>query len=206
MELCEEIQMLLEVADKVAEARVYAAQRGEELSSWEKGETSGKATEDVIRDQLLKKGFNMSKTRVQIYPLKKEIDLLLLKPRIDPTKLTYSPDEVDTILEIKNNAVTDQTKRTRKNFDQLKAIAKNVRFAFVVLSERITYLHRVTSERLGYPVFELISRRRSAGRWMESRSEILVEYKRTTRNDERSMWETGQWSKLIDYLSSKNEK
>ena len=132
----------------------------------------------------------------------REIDLLLLKPGVDSTKSTYSPSEVDTVLEIKNNAVADQTTKTKANFDELKKITPNLRFAYVVLSENITYTYRVIPEDLGYPVFELISRRRSAGRWMEIRSEMIAEHWRFTREGERAMWETGHWIKLINFLSS----
>jgi hypothetical protein len=200
LELSEEMIMLLEVAEKVASERAHARQKGKDLSPSEKGEISGKATENVVRDHLMTKGFNISKTRVHISQLNMEIDLLLLKPKIDPMKLIYLPIEVDTVFEIKNNAVADQTTRTRANFDRLKTISLSLRFAFLVLSERITYPHRVTAERLGYPVFELISRRRSAGHWLESRDEIISEYTRVTRTGSRAMWETGHWNKLIEYL------
>lgn len=194
--------MLLEVGEKFATARVNARKRGGDLSREEKQQMSGKETENVIRDRLIKKGLNISQTRVHISGSALEIDLLLLKPGVDSTKSTYSPSEVDTVLEIKNNAVTDQTTKTKANFDELKEIAPDLRFAYVVLSERITYTYRVLPEDLGYPVFELISRRRSAGRWMEYRSEIIAEYWRLTRDGKRAMWETGQWNELVDFLSS----
>jgi hypothetical protein len=201
-ELSEEMEMLIEVAEKIANARVNARHRGKDLSRGVKGQISGKETENIIRDHLIRRVLNMSRTRVHISGSAQEIDLLLLKSEVDPKKSVYLPSEVDTVLEIKNNAVADQTTETRTNFDELKEIAGDLRFAYIVLSERITYTHRVTPEGLGYPAFELISRRRSAGRWMESKDEIMSEYKRTIRTGERAMWETGQWNELIEYLSS----
>jgi len=200
----EELQMLLEVAEIVANARMSSRQRGGDLSPSDKGNLSGRATENVIRDHLLRKCFKLSKTRVQISPLSMEIDLLQLKLGADPMKMTYLPEEVVTVFEIKNNAVTDQATKTKTNFDRLKSIVRNARFAFVVLSERISYSYRVTPKELQYPVYELISRRRSAGHWMESRSEIIAEYRRITSTGERAMWETGEWNKLINDLSSKS--
>lgn len=196
----EELQMLLEVAKEFEDAR---RQRGRELTRSEKTELSGIATENIVRDHLLKKNLNVSKTRVYISQEGiegMEIDLLLLKHGIDSTKTIYRPDEVDTVFEIKNNAVTDQTTKTKANFHRIKENLKKLRFAFVCLSERTTYTYRVTQEELGYPVFELVSRVRSRGPWMESRAEIMAESRRMTRRGEPAMWKTSMWNELIHYL------
>ncbi|MEM4704268.1 MAG: hypothetical protein QXJ02_04295 [Candidatus Bathyarchaeia archaeon] len=196
----EELKMLLEVAKRFEDAR---KQKGRELTRSEKTELSGKATEDIIQKHLLEKNLNVSDTRVHIAHDKikdMEIDLLLLKPKVDRRKIIYLPDEVDTVFEIKNNAVTDQATKTKANFDRLKENLRTARFVFVCLSERTTYKHRVTEEKLRYPVFELISRIRSRGPWMESQDEIIAESHRTTRTGEPAMWKTGSWNNLIDYL------
>lgn len=193
--------MLLEVANEFEDAR---KQKGRELTRSEKTAISGKATENIIRDHLLKKNLNVSRTRVHIDQEgieDMEIDLLLLKSGIDPERKSYKPDEVDSVFEIKNNAVTDQTTKTKANFDRIKRNLKS-RFAFVCLSDRTTYTYRVTQKDLGYPVFELVSRVRSRGPWMESRAEIKAECRRTTRTGQLAMWKTGSWNDLIDYLRS----
>ena len=199
----EELEMLLEVAKEFEDAR---RRKGRELFRSEKTELSGKVTEKVIREHLLRKDFRVSGTRVRISQENvegMEIDLLLLKPGVDSRKMTYLAEEVDTVFEIKNNAVTDQTTRTRANFDRVKENVKNVKFAFVCLSERTSYPHRVTEEALGYPVFELISRVRSRGPWMEFQTGIISESHRITQNGQPAMWKTGRWNDLIEYLRRK---
>jgi len=196
----EELQMLLEVAKRFEDAR---KRQGRDLTRSEKTELCGKATEGIIRNYLLKKNLAVSKTRVHIDHEKiksMEIDLLLLKPGIDQNKMIYRPAEVDTVFEIKNNAVTDQATKTRSNFDRLKENLRDVRFVFVCLSERTTYKYRVTQAKLRYPVFELISRVRSRGPWMESSSEIMAECRRIARTGNSAMWKTDNWNDLINYL------
>lgn len=120
---------------------------------------------------------------------------------MDPEDCPYNPKDVRVVFEIKNNAVTDQTTKTRANFDRIKKRV-NVGFAFVCLSERTSYKHRVTPEALGYPVFELVSRIRSRDVWMESKAEILAEARRIARNCGPAMWKTGSWNVLLDYLTN----
>ena len=202
--LSEEMEMFIEVGKGVSEELAQARERGERLSSQKRGEISGRVTENVIRDHLRKKGLNMSRSRVRITPSWREIDLLLLKPESNPTKPKYRPEEVDAILEIKNNAVADQTTIIKQNFDKLKQIAKNARFAAIILSERDGYKYAIKQEELGYPVFTLISRKVSAGRWMWSRNETLTMYSKIMRRGKwagrRAIEETGKWKELLDYL------
>lgn len=56
----EELQMLLEVAEKFQSAKRL---KGRELTRTEKSDLSGRETENIIRSHLLKRGFNLSKTR-----------------------------------------------------------------------------------------------------------------------------------------------
>lgn len=197
----EELQMLLELAEKFETAKRL---KGRKLNKTEKRGLSGKATEDIIRAHLLKRGFNLSKTREFIADDSigsMEIDMMLLANRVDPQDCPYNPKNVRVILEIKNNAVTDQTTRTKENFDRAKRRLK-ADFAFVCLSERTSYKHRVYPEALGYPVFELISRKRQRDVWMESKDEILAESRRIARDGGPAMWKTGSWAALIKYLES----
>jgi len=75
----EELQMLLEVAEKFENAK---QKKGRELNITEKRDLSGKETENIIRSHLLKRGFNLSRPREfliddEIGSL--EIDLMLLR-------------------------------------------------------------------------------------------------------------------------------
>jgi hypothetical protein len=197
----EELQMLLEVAEEFENAKRLKRRA---LTRMEKSELSGRETENIIRAHLLKRGFNLSKTREFLIDDEvgsMEIDLMLLRKGVDPEDCPYDPKDVRVVFEIKNNAVTDQATKTRANFDRIKKRA-NVGFAFVCLSERTSYAYRVTQEALGYPVFELVSRIRSRDEWMESKTEIVAEARRIARNGGPAMWKTGSWTALLSYLAS----
>ena len=74
----EELQMLLEVAEKFENAKRL---KGRELKRLEKCDLSGKETENIIRAHLLKRNFNVSKTREFIANQvlrNMEIDIMLL--------------------------------------------------------------------------------------------------------------------------------
>jgi len=202
--LSEEMQMFIEVGRRVSEEIARATQKNERLSSQKKADISGKATEDVIREHLLSKGLNASRTRVRIDPSWQEIDLLILKHGTSPSKTQYYPNEVNIVLEIKNNAVADQTTEIRKNFNKLKQITRDVRFAVIVLSERDNYKYAIKEEKSGYPVFTLISRKVSAGRWMWSESETLAMYNKIMSRgkwtNKKAIEETRKWTELINFL------
>jgi len=51
-----------------------------------------------------------------------EFELLLLRKAADPRKTVYRTDEVDAVFEIKNNAVSDQTTKTKANFENARAV------------------------------------------------------------------------------------
>ncbi|MGD0645846.1 MAG: hypothetical protein ABSA75_13150 [Candidatus Bathyarchaeia archaeon] len=198
----EELQMLLEIAEKFETAKRL---KGRDLNRTEKSELSGKETENIIRSHLLRRGLNLSRTREFLTDDdvgSMEIDLMLLSKGVNLEDPPYQPKDVRVVFEIKNNAVTDQTTRTKANFDRVKK-RMNVGFAFVCLSERSSYKHRVTQEALGYPVFELVSRIRSRDVWMESKADIMAEVHRIGRSGGPVIWKTGSWAALINYLGSK---
>jgi hypothetical protein len=200
----EEMKMLLEVAQKFENAKIS---KGEELTRTEKADLSGKVTENIIRSHLLKWGFNLSKTRVYLrddWVGRMEIDLLLLREGVNPEDAPFHPKDVRVVFEIKNNAVTDQTTKTKANFDRIRQ-RMDVGFAFICLSERTSYKHRVTEEAIGYPVFELVSRIRSRDVWMESKAAILAEANRIGRSGGPVMWKTGSWAALIKHLESQSK-
>jgi hypothetical protein len=183
----EEFQMLLEVA--------------EEYSKQKSGDTpqnkSGNATEIVIRNHLLRKGFNVTlNPNVKIQGSNIRNDSFLLKPNINPNKLVYGPNEVDTVIEIKNNAVANQSRIIKENFDELGRIG-NFRFAVIVLSERKGYTHEIIEEKLQnkkYRVFTLVSRKKYPIGGLY-RKEAIIEM---LENNE--MTKTRKWEELLAYL------
>jgi len=187
----EEYQMLFEVAEE------YLDQQKEKTPQ----NKSGKATEIVIREHLLRKGFNLtSNPNVKILGSKIKNDLLLLKPAINPHNKEYSPDEVDMVIEIKNNAVANQSRIIKENFDELKELSSNLRFGVIVLSERKGYTHEIVDEKLGdgkYLSFTLVSRRvypEVGGLYSKKAIVDLL------KNNE--MKRTGDWERLIAYLKN----
>jgi hypothetical protein len=199
--LTEEMKIFLEVGKIVSTGKSFT--KG---PSTLRRHAVGLATENVIRNHLNAKGLNISRLRVYLNPSWIEIDMLSLKSQVDSSKTEYSVDEVKTVIEIKNNAVADQTTVIKKNFDRLRKISNSLKFPVIVLSERDGYKYAIKEEELGYPVFTLISRKVSAGRWMWSEAETLEVYKKIMLRGnwagKNAMGETGQWSKLVNYLSS----
>ncbi len=87
----EELQMLLEVAEKFEDAKKL---KRRELNRTEKRELSGKVTENIIRAHLLKRGFNLSMPREYLIDDavgSMEIDLMLLKKDANPEDSPYNP-------------------------------------------------------------------------------------------------------------------
>jgi len=189
----EEFQMLLEVADEY--------QRRKDKTAEQK---SGKATEIIIRKYLLGKGLNVALNHeLTIQGTNQRADLIdsiLLRPSIDPNKPVYQPQEVDTVIEIKNNAVGDQSTGIREKFDKIEPISKNLRFAVIILSERKRYTHEITDKKLAnknYHSFTLVSRKQYPKGGLYLRSSVMEMLRK------REMKKTFQWEKLIEYLKGK---
>lgn len=189
----EEFQMLIEVADEYSKQNVRLRRRRA------RARASGNATEIVIRDHLLRRGFNITlNPNVKIKGSGIRNDILLLKPGVNPRNTLYSPNEVDTIIEIKNNAVANQSRIIKENFDELRRISENFRFAVIILSERKGYTHEITDKKLGnlkYRSFTLVSRRRYPSAGGLYTKEAIVDMMR-----KKEMKKTGDWEELITYL------
>jgi hypothetical protein len=185
----EEFQMLLEVAEEYLKQK-----RGDTPQN-----KSGNATEIVIRNHLLKRGFNITlNPNVKIQGSGIRNDSLLLKPNVNPSKQMYASNEVDTVIEIKNNAVANQSRIIKENFDELRRISENFHFAVIVLSERKGYTHEITDEKLGNPrylSFTLVSRRQYPSISGLYNKEAIMDMLR-----KKEMKKTGEWEKLIAYL------
>ncbi len=185
----EEYQMLLEVAEEfIHQEREKTAQK-----------KSGAPTEVVIREHLLRRGFNLTfNPNIKLVGSNKKNDLFLLKSTINPDQKEYSPNEVNLVIEIKNNAVANQSEILRKNFDELKKLSPDLRFAVVILSEKKGYSHEVTDEKLGnegYLSFTLVSRRiypKVGGLYSPGGIMDLLKNKELKK--------TGDWERLIAYL------
>jgi hypothetical protein len=185
----EEYQMLMEVAEE------YLHQEREKTAQ----KKSGAPTEVVIREHLLRRGFNLTfNPNVKIAGSDIKNDLFLLRSTINPDQKEYSPNEVNLVIEIKNNAIANQSEILKGNFEQLKKLSSDLRFAVVVLSEKKGFKHEVTDEKLGndgYLSFTLVSRRiypKDGGLYSPKAIMDLLKNK--------DLKKTGDWEKLISYL------
>jgi len=175
----EEFQMLRDVTKE------YSKQK-----SGSSTQKSGKATQIVIRNHLLERGFKVAELDAKI-PEKGKMNLLFLLKTSTPTKPEYSlKDDVYAVLKITNNAVGKTvSERIGNKFDELGQLNQKLRFATVVLSERISYDYPIN---IG-EVFTLIARKKSAHKlYLE---ETIMKMLR-----DKELSKTGEWEKLIDYL------
>jgi hypothetical protein len=187
----EEYQMLMEVAEEyILQEREKAAQK-----------KSGNAAVVVVREHLLRRGFNLTfSSNVKVSGSNIKNDLLLLESLINPNQEEYAPDEVNMVIEIKNNAAANQAKLIKENFDELKKLSPRLRFAVVVLSEKTGYDHAITNEKLEdpkYQSFTLAARRiypKNGGLYCGKAIMDLLK--------DKELKKTGDWEKLLTYLKT----
>lgn len=181
----EEYQMLLEVAEE------YINQKTQKS-------TSGTATETVIREHLLRRGFNLSfNPNVKIEGSDIKNDLFLLNSTVNPSQKEYMPSDVCMIIEVKNNSAANQSETIKANFDALKLSAPNMCFAAVILSDKKGYAHEVTQEKIGYPCFTLVSRKidpKVGGLYCPQAINDLLKAK--------AIKKTGDWDKFIAHIKT----
>ncbi len=199
----EEYLMLIEACEEFEKQKIDKTAR----------EKSGKATEIVIRNHLIRRNLNLSMTpEVIIQGSKIKNDLLLLKIGVDPNQKTYSPDQVKMVIEVKNNAVggktlesgkrEDPNKVLRFKFNELEATAKVRNFAVIVLSETLLppkgpYKWRFKEEVIGKKnckVFTLVARQLYPPGGLFIKSNIVEMLQK------EQMKKTGEFEQLINYL------
>jgi hypothetical protein len=187
----EEYQMLLEVAEE------YIHQEREKTAQ----KKSGAPTAVVIREHLLRRGFNITfNPNIKLAGSNIKNDLFLLRSTINPDQKEYSPNEVNLVIEIKNNAVANQSEIIKENFGELRKLSSELRFSTVFLSEKKGYTHEVTNGKIeneGYLSFTLVSRRiypKVGGLYSPGAIMDLLKNKELKK--------TGDWERLIAYLKA----
>ena len=187
----EEYQMLMEVAEE-------SLHQEREKSARKK---SGAAPVFVVREHLLRRGFNLTfNPNIKIAGSKIENDLLLLHSTANPDQKEYAPNEVNMIIAVKNNAVSNQSNIIKENFDKLKQLSPDLRFGIVVLSEKTGYQHEITDEKLGdkrFLSFTLVSRRiypKDGGLYCPKAIMDLLKNK--------DLKKTGEWERFITYIKN----
>ena|SRR3990172_810426 len=187
----EEYQMLLEVTEE------YLHQEREKSAL----KKSGAAPVVVVRENLLRRGFNLTfNPNIKLAGSDIENDLLLLHSTANPDQKEYTPNEVNMVIAVKNNAAANQSSIIKENFDKLKQLSPDLRFAVVVLSEKTGYQHEVTDEKLGdkrYLSFTLVSRRiypKDGGLYCPKAIMDLLKNK--------DLKKTGDWERFITYIKN----
>ncbi|MGE5532727.1 MAG: hypothetical protein ACM3UN_00095 [Bacillota bacterium] len=187
----EEFQMLLEVAEE-------SLHQEREKSAFKK---NGAPPIVVIRENLLRRGFNLTfNPDIKLKGSDIKNDLLLLHSTANPDQKEYAPNEVNMVIAVKNNGVANQSTLIKKNFDELRQLSPDLRFAVVVLSEKTGYQHEITDEKLGdksYLSFTLVSRRiypKDGGLYCPKAIMDLL------RN--KDLKKTGDWERFIIYIKS----
>jgi len=199
----EEYAMLIEVSEEFEKQKIDKTAR----------EKSGKPTEIVIRNHLLKRNLNLSLIpNVTIQGSKIKNDMLLLKNGVDPYQKNFPVSNVKIVIEIKNNAVggktlengkrEDPNKVLRAKFNELEGTTNMRNFAVIVLSEtllppRTPYKWRFKEEVIGKEnckVFTLVARQLypPGGLYIKSNIEEMLQ--------KNQMKKTGEFQKLINYL------
>ena len=190
----EEYQMLLEVADE------YYDQKKERSSQ----SKSGTPTENVIREHLLRRGFNVSfNPNVTIQGSEIKCDMFLLKSTINPSQDSYLPSEISMIIEVRNNAATNQSSIIKESFDELAKLAPDLSFCVVILAEKKGSANEVADEKLGdkrYRSFTLVSRRNHAKSGELYNTTAIADLLKA-----KEFKKTGDWEKFVahvrEYLS-----
>ena len=115
----EEYQMLMEVAEE-------CLHQEREKSALKK---SGAAPVVVVREHLLRRGFNLTfNPNIKFAGSDIKNDLLLLHSTANPDQEEYAPNEVNMVIAVKNNAVPNQSNAIKADFDALKQLCS--RFTF----------------------------------------------------------------------------
>jgi len=201
----EEYTMLIEVSEEFQKQKIDKTTR----------DKSGKATEIVIRNHLLRRNLNLSMNpNVTIQGSKIKNDLLLLKSGVNPNQKTFPSDNVKMVMEIKNNAVggktiedgkrEDPNKVLRFKFNELEGTTNVRNFAVIVLSEtllppRTPYKWRFKEEVIGKEnckVFTLVARQLYPPGGLYIKSSIVE----MLQNEQ--MKKTGEFQRLINYLQN----
>jgi hypothetical protein len=199
----EEYTMLIEVSEEFEKQKIDKTAR----------EKSGKATEIVIRNHLIRRNLNLSMIpNVTIQGSKIKNDMLLLKSGVDSNQKNYPPDQVKMVIEVKNNAVggktlkngkrEDPNKVLRLKFNELEATTKVRNFAVIVLSETLLpprgpYKWRFKEEVIGKEnckVFTLVARQLYPPGGLYIKSSIVEMLQK------EQMKKTGEFQQLINYL------
>jgi hypothetical protein len=187
----EEYQMLMEVTEE------YLHQEREKSAQ----KKSGAAPVVVVREHLLRRGFNLTfNPNIKLAGSEIENDLLLLHSTANPDQEEYAPNEVNMVIAVKNNAVSNQSSTIKEDFDKLRHLSSDLRFAVVVLSEKTGYQHEVTDEKLGdkrYLSFTLVSRRiypKDGGLYCAKAIMDLLKKK--------DLKKTSDWERFITYIKN----
>jgi len=186
----EEYEMLVEVAEDYIKQKVDKAL-----------EKSGTATEVVIREHLISRGFNVTLNPNQkIEGSEIKSSMFLLEPIANPSQKEYATNEIKMVIQILNCADADSLNKIKTQFDELRKIGKYLQFSAVILSEKVGYTHEITTAKLcdpTYRAFTLVSRKmhpKAGGLYNETAINEMLK--------KRELKKTGDWDAFITAIKT----
>jgi len=147
----------------------------------------GALTVEILRKELIRRGFNVSNRDVFIEGSPNEFDLLILKKgERAKANLLYTPKQVVAAFEIKfSGAFPGDPEKINSNFQSVKKINKKIRCVYLAISEDVKYKYYPEEKKLGDFSCFLLARNMELEKAI-SRSELKI---------------TGDWDKLVGLLN-----
>ncbi len=148
----------------------------------------GAITVELLRKELMKKGFNVSNRDVFIDGVSNELDLLVLKNRERAKEnLLYNSKQVIIVFEIKFRGIfsEEDIKNINKVFNSVKKIDKKIKCVYLTISENVRHRFYSEEKKLGDSPCFLFKRNTGLERAIK-RNELKI---------------TGDWDKLIKLLN-----
>jgi len=122
----------------------------------------GALTIELVREKLIKEGFNMSNRDVFIKGIPYELNLIILKKCEKAQKnLLYEPGQVIAVLEIKFRGIYGESdiKNIRKVFNSIKKVNRKIKCIYLTISENTRYKYWPLQRKLGDFSFSLLTRK-----------------------------------------------
>ncbi len=149
----------------------------------------GALTVELLRNELIGLGYNVSNRDVFIEGVPNELDLLIARKDNEPQEnLVYLPKDVLVVFEIRfrGSYGKDLLPRLKKVFGSIRELNRKIECFYVSISENENYKHRITKKDLGFDCFELLTRKTN----LES---ALMRKEITS---------TGDWGRLLERLNA----
>ena len=150
---------------------------------------TGALTVEFLRSAFAQYGIPTSHRDVFIKGVPVEIDIIIPKIAAVPAHgICYEADDVLAAIEVKSSGTFNKTtgENLRSCFNQIRGRSPSIWCAYVTLMERENFIHKITSDNLGFPAYTLF--------W----------HTESKRNPQYAA--TGDWTGLITELQKLTEE